>query len=60
VVEAGRHRRTLERSFPATPFVWLETSAGSDLVFLLHREDLPVPAPESLQFEQARPGAKSR
>jgi ribosomal protein L3 glutamine methyltransferase len=41
VVEAGRHRRALERAFPATPFTWLETSAGDGLVFLLNREDLP-------------------
>jgi ribosomal protein L3 glutamine methyltransferase len=41
VVELGRHRRALERAFPATSFVWLETSAGADLVFLLRREELP-------------------
>lgn len=41
VVEIGRHRRELERAFPEVPFTWLETSAGSELVFLLHREELP-------------------
>jgi ribosomal protein L3 glutamine methyltransferase len=41
VVEAGRHRRALEHAFPATPFTWLETSAGDGLVFLLRREELP-------------------
>jgi ribosomal protein L3 glutamine methyltransferase len=49
VVEIGRHRRELERAFPATPFIWLETSAGTDLVFMLNREDLPPPGRESLQ-----------
>jgi len=41
VVEIGHHRRRLERTFPRLPFVWPETSAGDDCVFLLAREDLP-------------------
>jgi ribosomal protein L3 glutamine methyltransferase len=41
VVEAGRHRRAVERAFPRVPLTWLETSAGDGLVFLLRREDLP-------------------
>jgi ribosomal protein L3 glutamine methyltransferase len=41
VVETGRHRLALEHAFPATPFTWLETSAGDGLVFLLPREELP-------------------
>ena len=41
VVEIGHHRRRLERAFPRLPFIWPETSAGYDCVFLLAREDLP-------------------
>ena len=41
VVEVGRNRSRLERAFPRLPFVWPETSAGYDCVFLLGREDLP-------------------
>jgi ribosomal protein L3 glutamine methyltransferase len=41
IVEIGHNRRALERAFPRTPFLWLETSAGEDKVFLLGAEDLP-------------------
>ncbi len=40
VVEVGRGRRRLERAFPSLPFTWLDTLAGSGLVFLLTREQL--------------------
>jgi ribosomal protein L3 glutamine methyltransferase len=40
VVEIGRNRRKLERAFPRLPFIWPETSAGHDCVFVLSREDL--------------------
>jgi ribosomal protein L3 glutamine methyltransferase len=42
VCEIGRNKRALERTFPALPFVWLETSAGAEHVFLLERERLPL------------------
>jgi ribosomal protein L3 glutamine methyltransferase len=41
MVEIGHNRRRLERAFPRLPFIWPETSAGYDCVFLLSREDLP-------------------
>lgn len=41
VVEIGHNREVLERTFPHTPFTWLETSAGDEFVFLLRREQLP-------------------
>jgi ribosomal protein L3 glutamine methyltransferase len=41
VVEVGHNRSRLERAFPRLPFIWPETSAGSDCVFVLSREDLP-------------------
>ncbi len=41
VVEIGHNRKKLELAFPRLPFVWPETSAGHDRVFLLAREDLP-------------------
>ena len=40
VVEIGHNRAALERAYPRLPFVWLETSAGEDFVFMLLREDL--------------------
>jgi ribosomal protein L3 glutamine methyltransferase len=40
VVEAGHNRRGVERAFPRVPFIWPETSAGHDCVFLVQREDL--------------------
>jgi len=41
LVEIGHNRRGLERAFPRLPFIWPETSAGYDCVFLLNREHLP-------------------
>jgi ribosomal protein L3 glutamine methyltransferase len=43
LAEIGHNRRSLERAFPRLPFIWPETSAGYDCVFLLNREDLPGP-----------------
>ena len=40
VLEIGNERQNFERAFPALPCVWLETSAGSDQVLLLTRQDL--------------------
>ena len=40
VVEIGHNRDELERVFPNTVFVWLDTSAGDRYVFMLRREDL--------------------
>lgn len=44
VVEIGHHRDRLERAFPHLPFIWPETSAGYECVFLLNREGLPKPS----------------
>ena len=41
VMEIGHNRRVLERAFPRIPFVWLDSSAGPDKVFLLPADDLP-------------------
>ena len=43
VMEIGHNRRVLERAFPRLPFVWLETSAGADKIFILPAEDLTLP-----------------
>lgn len=40
VCEIGHNRRALERAFPQLAFVWLETSAGGDHVFMIEREAL--------------------
>jgi len=42
LMEIGHNRRSLERAFPRLPFIWPETSAGYDCVFVLNREDLPA------------------
>lgn len=41
IVEIGHNRGVLEAAYPHLPFTWLETSAGDQHVFLLHREELP-------------------
>jgi ribosomal protein L3 glutamine methyltransferase len=41
VVEIGHNRDELEAAFPNTPFTWIDTKAGDQYVFLLHREELP-------------------
>jgi len=40
VVEIGHNRAALEAAYPRLPFVWLDTSAGDEHVFLLRRADL--------------------
>jgi len=42
VCEIGHNRRALEKAFPSLPFLWLETSAGPEHVFLLERAQLPL------------------
>ena len=44
IVEIGHNREALEIAFPDTSFVWLDTSAGDENVFVLRREDLPTGA----------------
>lgn len=41
VVEVGDRKAALERAFPRVGFTWLDTAAGSGLVFLLTARDLP-------------------
>jgi ribosomal protein L3 glutamine methyltransferase len=41
VVEIGHNREQLEAAFPDTAFTWLDTAAGDQYVFLLHRDQLP-------------------
>ena len=40
VVEIGHNRDELERAYPDTPFVWLDTAAGDRFVFMLRQKDL--------------------
>ena len=42
IVEIGHNRAALEAAFPQLPFIWLDTAAGDEYVFLLHAEDLPA------------------
>lgn len=46
VCEIGHNRGALERSYPRTAFLWPETSAGPDRVFLLERAEFP-PTPDA-------------
>ena len=41
VVEIGHNRDDLEAAYPDLPFIWMETAAGNEFVFLLHAADLP-------------------
>jgi ribosomal protein L3 glutamine methyltransferase len=40
--EIGRGRRPLERAFPRTPFLWLDTEQSQGEVFWLARPDLKI------------------
>lgn len=42
IVEIGDARAAMEQLFPDLPITWLTTSAGDDMVFLIHEEDLPA------------------
>lgn len=44
VVEVGDGRRAVERAFPRLPLTWLQTAAGSGLVFAASARDLRAPA----------------
>lgn len=41
VVEIGHNRAAVEAAWPQLPFIWLDTAAGDEYVFLLRAEDLP-------------------
>ena len=41
VVEIGHNREALEAAYPDLPFIWLDTQAGNEYVFLLNASDLP-------------------
>lgn len=41
IVEVGHNRAAVEAEFPELELTWLETSAGSDFVFLAEYRDLP-------------------
>jgi ribosomal protein L3 glutamine methyltransferase len=55
VCEIGHNRRAVEKAFPTVPFVWLETSAGPNQVFLVEREQLPLTRGVSSSAKIARP-----
>ncbi len=41
IVEVGDGRAAAEKAFGNLPLTWLTTSAGDDMVFLAHQEQLP-------------------
>jgi len=56
VCEIGYNKRALERAFPSLPFVWLDTSAGTEHVFLLERDGLPLTTGASSSARRAKSG----
>jgi ribosomal protein L3 glutamine methyltransferase len=62
ICEIGHNRQALERSYPQTPFLWPETSAGPNHVFLLERAEFPVrpAAPDPETRARPRPETRSR
>lgn len=40
-IEVGHNRDLVEAAFPDLPMVWLPTSGGDDMVFLVQAQDLP-------------------
>lgn len=65
VCEIGHNKRALERAYPGLPFVWLETSAGTEHVFLIERDGLPLTTGASSSARHANspradPGARLR
>jgi ribosomal protein L3 glutamine methyltransferase len=42
IVEIGHNREALENAYPNLPFMWLDTQAGDEFVFMLRAEDLPA------------------
>ncbi len=57
VLEIGHERAHFEAAFPHLNPVWLPTSAGDDLVLLLHAQDL---APAGLQADRATTASRER
>lgn len=60
VCEIGHNRPVLERSYPRTPFLWPETSAGPGHVFLLERADIPPTPVAPGRGTRARPRRAQR
>jgi ribosomal protein L3 glutamine methyltransferase len=47
IVEIGHRRKKLEAAFPNLPFIWPQTSAGDDCVFILERRHLDLAVPKA-------------
>ena len=41
IIEIGHNRKPLERAFPQTPFLWLDTQGSEGMVALVEARDLP-------------------
>ena len=55
VVEIGHRRKQLEAAFPRLPFIWPQTSAGDDCVFILECRDLTAESPPPATRASVRP-----
>jgi ribosomal protein L3 glutamine methyltransferase len=55
VVEIGHYRKQLEAAYPRLPFIWPDTSAGDDCVFILERRDLLSLTAKQAASRRARP-----
>jgi len=60
VVEIGHNRAALEAAFPATPFTWLDTSAGDQYVFLFTWLDTSAGRPVRLPAAPRRAAVNTR
>eukprot|EP00455_Lapot_gusevi_P040833 TRINITY_DN4663_c0_g1_i1.p1 TRINITY_DN4663_c0_g1~~TRINITY_DN4663_c0_g1_i1.p1 ORF type:complete len:283 (-),score=73.91 TRINITY_DN4663_c0_g1_i1:115-963(-) len=60
VVELGDRRPELEAAYPGAPFIWLTTSQGDDMVFMIRKEDLAtLQHPSSPQTKKSGRSKKS-
>ncbi len=42
-VEIGHNRHLVEAAYPELPLTWIDTADGEEKIFIIHREQLPLP-----------------
>ncbi len=42
-VEVGHNRHLVEAAYPELPLTWIDTADGEEKIFIIHREQLPLP-----------------
>jgi ribosomal protein L3 glutamine methyltransferase len=53
VLEVGQTAVTLIKRYPQLPFLWLSCENGGEGLFLLMKEQLPIPSMGSTMLEDA-------